>query len=457
MKLIHNMSLGTRISLAFSLISCMVFLSIALLSYQNMQQILYQQQDQALQARIQRIELFLEDKATFQILVQHPKLYENMLGEEDSLLVLKNKTQTFIDINPLDIQLPIINDSNKIEFLNDQKEHQKMRLAYQTLHFDGQQYQLIAGKQLNEAHSILKNYMWKLFFNSLLGILISSILGWWIGHYFLRSMKKLTLETRQINTQQLSHRIQTPSNGWEVIQLSQAMNEMLDRIQTNYEQLARFSEDIAHELRTPLNNLIGQTQIALSQSREKEDLENLLYSHLEEYERLTQMIENMLFIARSEQKEYPLEKSDLDLKVLFSELFDYFSFLAEEKGMDFRISIPDDLIIHANADLLKRALSNLIINAIDYGQEDGLISIEVHQLNSKIEILVLSYGIFVGEQHLKFLFDRFYQVAESRHEKAQTGGLGLAIVQSIMNLHHGETQVENSAQGIVFRLSFPQN
>lgn len=457
MKLIHNMSLGTRISLAFSLISCMVFLSIGLLSYQNMQQILYQQQDQALQARIQRIELFLEDKATFQILVQHPKLYENMLGEEDSLLVLKNKAQTFIDINPLNIQLPTIIDSNKIEFLNDQKEHQKMRLAYQTLHFDGQQYELIAGKQLNEANSILKNYMWKLFFNSLLGILISSVLGWWIGHYFLRSMKKLTLETRQINTQQLSHRIQTPSNGWEVIQLSQAMNEMLDKIQTNYEQLAQFSEDIAHELRTPLNNLIGQTQIALSQSREKEDLENLLYSHLEEYERLTQMIENMLFIARSEQKEYPLEKSDLDLKVLFSELFDYFSFLAEEKGMVFKISIPDDLIIHANADLLKRALSNLIINAIDYGQVDGLISIQAHQLNSKIEISVLSHGIFVGEQHLKFLFDRFYQVAESRHEKAQTGGLGLAIVQSIMNLHHGETQVENSAQGIVFRLSFPQN
>ncbi len=451
------MSLGTRISLAFSLISCMVFLSIGLLSYQNMQQILYQQQDQALQARIQRIELFLEDKATFQILVQHPKLYENMLGEEDSLLVLKNKAQTFIDINPLNIQLPTIIDSNKIEFLNDQKEHQKMRLAYQTLHFDGQQYELIAGKQLNEANSILKNYMWKLFFNSLLGILISSVLGWWIGHYFLRSMKKLTLETRQINTQQLSHRIQTPSNGWEVIQLSQAMNEMLDKIQTNYEQLAQFSEDIAHELRTPLNNLIGQTQIALSQSREKEDLENLLYSHLEEYERLTQMIENMLFIARSEQKEYPLEKSDLDLKVLFSELFDYFSFLAEEKGMVFKISIPDDLIIHANADLLKRALSNLIINAIDYGQVDGLISIQAHQLNSKIEISVLSHGIFVGEQHLKFLFDRFYQVAESRHEKAQTGGLGLAIVQSIMNLHHGETQVENSAQGIVFRLSFPQN
>ncbi|MFS7180263.1 ATP-binding protein [Serratia proteamaculans] len=69
----------------------------------------------------------------------------------------------------------------------------------------------------------------------------------------------------------------------------------------------------------------------------------------------------------------------------------------------------------------------------------------------------MSHGIFVEEQHLKFLFDRFYQVAESRHEKAQTGGLGLAIVQSIMNLHHGETQVENSVQGIVFRLSFPRN
>ena len=98
--------------------------------------------------------------------------------------------------------------------------------------------------------------------------------------------------------QQLDQRIELPSRTIEVQQLTEAMNAMLDRIQQGYEQLARFSEDISHELRTPLNNLMGQTQIALSKSRSRDELENLLYSHLEEYERLTQMIENMLFIAR---------------------------------------------------------------------------------------------------------------------------------------------------------------
>lgn len=455
MNFFQRFSLGTRLSLAFSLVSCMVFLSIAGLSYQNMQQLLNQQQNQVLAARIQRIELFLQDRATFQILAQHPQLYENMLGQEDSLLILKNSQRNLIQINPLNIQLPRLPYADQVQFSNNQAYQATTRLAYKTVHFEGQSYQLVAGKQLAPMQSILKDYVWTLILNSLLGVLISSALGWGIGYYLLRSMNALIQQTRQMNAQKLSHRIQLKSNSFEVQQLSQAMNEMLDKIQGSYQQLAQFSEDIAHELRTPLNNLIGQTQITLSQPRSTGELEQLLYSHLEEYDRLTKMIENMLFIARSEQDQSPLKKQQIPIDDVLSHLMDYFEFVAEDKNITVQIMGAKQVQVWANIQLLQRALSNLMINAIDYGLHNGKISIAIEQHAAQLEINVLTHDVFIAEQHLNSLFDRFYQVDASRHAHARTGGLGLAIVQSIMHLHQGTASVENSAQGVVFRLFFP--
>jgi len=177
-------------------------------------------------------------------------------------------------------------------------------LAFKQVDFNGQTYQLIAGKQLIAVLGLLI----KLVIYTLLGLILSTLLAWLMEHYLLRSMRQLIYATQQINVQQLDQRIELPSRTIEVQQLTEAINAMLDRIQQGYEQLVRFSEDISHELRTPLNNLMGQTQIALSKSRSRDELENLLYSHLEEYERLTQMIENMLFIARVEHGHYQIEK-----------------------------------------------------------------------------------------------------------------------------------------------------
>jgi len=219
--------------------------------------------------------------------------------------------------------------------------------------------------------------------------------------------------------------------------------------------LAQFSEDIAHELRTPLNNLIGQTQITLSQPRSSGELEQLLYSHLEEYDRLTKMIENMLFIARSEQGQSTLEKQQVPIDEVLSHLLDYFEFVAEDKNITVQITGAKQVQVWANMQLLQRALSNLMINAIDYGLHNGKISIAIEQHAAQLEINVLTHNVLIAEQHLNFLFDRFYQVDVSRHAHARTGGLGLAIVQSIMHLHQGTASVENSAQGVVFRLFFP--
>ena len=275
-------TLATRLSIAFSLICCSVFLGVGIFSYHNMQHLLMQQRDQNLIARIERIELFLQDHAAFGILVQHPSLYENMLGQEDNLLILRNNNHTLIHINPLKINIPPLTYSNQILFL----DHAKTRLAYKMVKFNQQNYQLVAGIQLTQTEKILNQYLRHLILYSLIGLLIASLLGRWIGLYFLRSLNRLIEQTERIQANQLDQRFEIDTETIEVEKLRCAMNKMLEKIQANYNQLARFSEDIAHELRTPLNNLIGQTQITLMQSRSQQDLEQLLQSHLEEYEHL---------------------------------------------------------------------------------------------------------------------------------------------------------------------------
>lgn len=292
---------------------------------------------------------------------------------------------------------------------------------------------------------------------SLLGIIIASLLGRWVGLYLLQSLNHLIEQTRQIQGTRPHQRIEAQSTTVEVEHLRSAMNAMLEKIQLNYEQLARFSEDIAHELRTPLNNLMGQTQIMLMQSRSQQELEQLLYSHLEEYERLSKMIDNMLFIARSEHIDYIIAKEIINLSTLILELVNYFEFLAEDKKMVFSLELEQEIQIYGNSDLLKRALSNLIINAIDYGLEGQDIVISTKLIDNVCHIEVLTKNIFIDEHHLKHLFERFYQIDSSRHSKAKTGGLGLSIVKSIMMLHDGEAYAYNTQQGIVFGLSLDLN
>ena len=190
----------------------------------------------------------------------------------------------------------------------------------------------------------------------------------------------------------------------------------------------------------------------LMQSRSPQELEQLLYSHLEEYERLSKMINNMLFIARSEHSDYIIDKENIDLSNLILELVHYFEFLAEDRQMKFVLELEQGIQIYGNEDLLKRALSNLLINAIDYGFENQDIVITTKSTADYVDIEVLTKNIFIDKQHLNHLFERFYQIDSSRHSKAKTGGLGLSIVKSIMMLHNGEANVHNSQQGVVFRL-----
>ena len=232
-----------------------------------------------------------------------------------------------------------------------------------------------------------------------------------------------------------------------------AFNAMLDRLGKGFVQLGQVSTDMAHELRTPINNLLGETQVALQQNRSIEAYQQLLASNVEELERLARMLDNMLFLARTDPASALRQRQELDAFDEMERMADYFEGLAADVGI--AINAHGSGVIWAEPMLLRRALANLCANAIKYGAPDSELSISATPTADGIRLQVRNHGQTIPAEHLPRLFERFYRVDESRERSAQSNGLGLSIVATIMQLHNGRYSV-TSAEGVTcFELVFP--
>ncbi|CEL30591.1 Sensor kinase CusS [Pseudomonas fluorescens] len=235
--------------------------------------------------------------------------------------------------------------------------------------------------------------------------------------------------------------------------LSSALNQMLARLEDGFAQLSRFSEDLAHEMRTPLGNLMGHTQQALRRSRSIEDYQNLLVSNQEEYERLARMIDSMLFLARTEQPNACVTVEQINLHDLIEQLCEYFDGVAQERDVQLINQTQGQLL--GDPGLIRRALANLLANALRYATPASAVTVSSEISGDRFQITVHNHGERIAAEHLPRLFERFYRCDPSRNQPDDSGGLGLAIVRSIMQLHGGHVSVDSTEAGTSFHLEFP--
>lgn len=454
-------SLELRLTLLVTFCSALVLCVVAMISYVGINQILIIQQDRALTDRIERLETLLQDSENINQIVARPKLYQNMLGNQDNLFILMDHNQRLIDINPLNIPLPKLATSSSIQFTDLTQTEHPTRLSWKTINIHQKPYVLIAGKQWSERLNILEPFRNGLLISVSIGVVLIFILSALASHFGLSTLRKLQQQTQAINVHQLQQRIQLDQAPSEIEQLTADINTMLNRIEIGYQQLNRFSEDIAHEFRTPLNNLIGQTEIMLMGERTDEQYKELLYSNLEDYQRLKRMIDSMLFLARADRQMVMLNKQWVDLPNLVETICDIFEHQAEEQACQFLLQLEQTQIF-ADPELLQRALYNLISNALTHGGLQRQIYIgsrnnKKNEPSSTTSLYVITSDTSIANEHLDSLFERFYQCISSRHQSSQTGGLGLSIVASIMTLHQGEYLAYNTPDGICFELIFPND
>lgn len=321
---------------------------------------------------------------------------------------------------------------------------------------EGRDVQRIVQVALDVSHEerLIADYRRKLIVVLALGILMSVGIGAWVARRGMRPLQSIARTAERITVSHLHERLHPESWPRELVVLAQALDRMLARLEDSFSRLEQFSADLAHELRTPINNLMGEAEVALSRHRTPEEYRQALESSLEEYQRLARMIESLLFLARAEGSQDTIERVRLDARSELEAVRDFHEAVAEEQGVT--IVCEGEASLDADALLLRRALSNLLANALRYTPRGGRIVLAARGGNESVELSVRDTGCGIAPPHLPKVFDRFYRADSSRAHYADGTGLGLAIVKSIMDLHGGSASLHSEpGVGTTVTLAFP--
>lgn len=319
---------------------------------------------------------------------------------------------------------------------------------------DGLQYEIQIAYDTLEHYSNLKKYRLMLFAILIFGLIISPLICLLIAKRGLAPLQNLTDAIEKIHAKNLNSPI--PYDHWpaELVKLVIAFNDLMARLEKSFKQLSQFSADLAHELRTPIHNLINQLEVTLSKTRTPEEYNHVLLSSLEECIELGQLIDRLLFIARTENPTTAIEKISLDSTIEIANIYDFFEAAAEEQHVN--LLTEGHAVIKADRILLQRALSNLISNALKYTPSGGEITINAYYQNNNTVLEVRDSGCGISNEHLHHIFNRFYRVEFARSKHTGGHGLGLAIVKTIMELHGGKVEVSSIiGKGTTFKLFFP--
>jgi two-component system heavy metal sensor histidine kinase CusS len=284
--------------------------------------------------------------------------------------------------------------------------------------------------------------------------LLTGLLGWGAARRGLAPLRDIGRGAAAVTASRLDYRLDLAALPAEIAELAAALNDMLARLEDSFRRLSEFSSDLAHELRTPVGNLMTETQVALSRARSADEYREVLVANSEEFERLGRTIGDMLFLARAEHGLAVPRRESVDLAENVRELFDFYEALAEEKGV--RLELSGVGCVTGDRLMLRRAIGNLLSNAIRHAPRGGLVGVRLEQGgDGAIHLAVENTGETIAAEHLPRLFDRFYRADPSRQRSGEGAGLGLAIVRSIVRAHGGEIGV-TSADGVTtFRLQLP--
>ncbi|MFL9875135.1 heavy metal sensor histidine kinase [Paraburkholderia megapolitana] len=301
--------------------------------------------------------------------------------------------------------------------------------------------------------ALLRTYSINVMLVTLLGAIASALIAYALAKFGLRPLKLLAARADQVSCSKLIQPLPDILMADEMLALNQAFNRMLQRLDDSFARLSRFSSDLAHDMRTPLTNLLAESQVALSRPRESHEYRTVIESGIDETQRLSRMIDDMLFLARSENRADRVNFVRIDTHEEAARVAGYYETLASEKGVAIRVTGKAQ--IDGNQLLVQRALSNLISNALAHAPMGSEILVQCTERDAVSEVAVVDTGPGIGAEHLGRIFDRFYRVDPARHESALGSGLGLAIVSSIMDEHDGECSV-TSEPGVrtAFVLSF---
>jgi len=317
---------------------------------------------------------------------------------------------------------------------------------------DGQSYVLQVAQDRSADERFRKEFGALLALVLGLGLIASTVVAITVTKRGLRPLTEMRRALERVQPAHLSERIEPAQWPRELQPVVTAFDGMLDRLEDSFTRLSQFSADLAHELRTPIGNMLGEAQVALTRERSSEEYRSIIESTAAECERLSRIIDNLLFLARAESAEQQVERSLFNGRSALEKIAGFYQTAAEDRHLN--IACEGEGQIFADPALFNRAMSNLIDNALRFTTDGGNIHISIGTRDGGTEVSVRDTGSGIAPEHLPRVFDRFYRGDASRSSAGT--GLGLALVKSIVDLHGGSARIEAElGRGTTVILTFP--
>jgi heavy metal sensor kinase len=287
-------------------------------------------------------------------------------------------------------------------------------------------------------------------------ISLAVVSGYWLMRRSLQPVDEITKRAEGITSTNLSERLPVIRTGDELERLSISLNRMIERLDEAFQHINRFSADASHELRTPLTILQLELEGIAQSHRLNPSLTDQIGSALEETDRMSHIVENLLAISRLDAGEVKMDKTRLDLGHLAASTAEQMRLLAEEKLILFRSNVATNIYVEGDRSRLQQVIVNLVANAIKYTQEGGEVEVNVRGGRGTAFLEVSDNGVGISAHALPHVFERFYRADKARSRNSGGAGLGLAIVKAICTAHGAEIKVSSKeGKGSRFTVELP--
>jgi len=313
------------------------------------------------------------------------------------------------------------------------------------------------GTLMDNINEFLQNLLLVLVISVPTLIFIAGLAGYFLAGKAMKPIREIAAATKEITANNLEERIVVDVPRDEIGQLSETINEMLDRLSQSFNQVKQFTADASHELRTPLTILRGEVEIGLRGDRTAEEYREILISNLEEVERMSRIVSDLLLLSKADIGQESLAAESVDLHALVRELTGQFTVLAEQKKITLESRLEPVPAVVGDCLRLRQMAANLLVNAIRYTPPGGSITVRLHQQEAGgVALVVEDTGIGIPAEDLPRIFDRFYRVDKARSRQEGGSGLGLSIVKWIVDAHQGTIEVTSEPGiGTTFTVVLP--
>ncbi len=458
-----SLSLTARLSLFFSASAVLVLLGLGWVVERSVQEHFVEMDRHELEGKLSLVRNLLARAGSAAELELVPKELENAMVGHHHLLLTVYAADGSVWFSSGATRVPQRPTSGSGRWLDwSDGEHDYRGLVDQAASAFAPPFLIAIAQDISHHEVFMRDFRETLAFATALAALVTALLGWIATRTGLRPLHRVAALASSIQASRLDERLPESHVPAEIEALVAAFNAMLARLEDSFRRLSEFSSDIAHELRTPVSNLMTQTQVALSSRDAGEDhcahYREILYSSLEEYDRMAQMIGDMLFLARADNGLLKPGRDEVDLAAETLALFEFFDAWSEERGVTLALtgSAP---AIAGDRLMLRRALSNLLTNALRHTAMGETVTVTLAAGDGRIRLGVENPGEAIPAEHIPRLFDRFYRVdpARARNSRGEGSGLGLAIVKSIIEAHGGQIGVSSNSSKTRFELVLEAN